>query len=328
MPLQNHPTYLHTLFVTAILVTGGVAHAQTAGPRSGAESAIVDSGRNDPASRWGRGLELSEGGLALSKKSTEGENFIVIQDAQGAPVLEMGTGVDHRMSFGFRGIWSSSAGLGMNEQHAPSSAEDDEKFIYYTMRYDGMRLRLSYFPGMRRGLDSSTEVNEPSNHSGIALGANYDGRIDGFGIGVSAGYTSADAPNDLAMPDMDTWTVGARVDVGGLRVSGGIQLGEDTRDAALQSAPAGWDEAWSLGARYRWGRNDVSLGYAYSENRPGLQAPGDDKRDAAALRYNRMLDGGVEWSINLMWADRDGSTGGDFADTDGTALSTAIRLSF
>ena len=143
-----------------------------------------------------------------------------------------------------------------------------------------------------------------------------------------AGYASTDALTDLAVPDMDAWTVGARFDVGGVQVSGSIQVGGDTRDDVSLLAGAGWDEAWNLGARYRWGRNDVSLAYLYGENRPNLSAPGDDKLDTATLSYARELDGGVQWSINLYWADQDGTATQSPADYDGTALSTAIRLSF
>ncbi len=56
-----------------------------------------------------------------------------------------------------------------------------------------------------------------------------------------------------------------------------------------------------------------------------LEAPGEDTFDAATLSYVRELDRGVKWSVNLLWADHDGEAA---ADTDGTALSTAIRLSF
>ncbi len=127
---------------------------------------------------------------------------------------------------------------------------------------------------------------------------------------------------------MDAVTIGARFDVGGLRVSGGFQMGNESRDDAKPLATSGWDETWNLGARYRWGRNDVSLAYAYGENRAVLNAPGDDKFDAATLSYVRKLDRGVKWSVNLLWADHSGQATGSADDNDGTALSTAVRLSF
>lgn len=327
MPQRSPQKCWQSLIVTAIVVTGGVAQAQTteSGHNSRASTGVID--RIVPDSRWGNGLELSKGGLALSQKSIKDESFI-IRDASDSPIPGVEANVDHRMSLGFRGIWSAETDLANPQESVSSSAEADEKIIYYTMRYDSIRLGLSYFPGTQRETDSSAASNAPSEQDSIALGANYDRRFDRIGVGVSAGYASTDAFSDLAIPDTDAWTVGARFDVGGLRVSGGVQLGGDSGDDVKLLAATGWDEAWNLGARYRWGRNDVSLAYAYGENRHDLEAPGDDKLDTATLSYARKLDGGVQWSINLFWADHDGKATGNAIDNDGTALSTAIRLSF
>ena len=342
---MRHQPCWKGLIVTAIVAAGGVAQAQTGGARYDAEAAAGASDRIDPGSRWGRGLELSEGGRAHSNTPTRGENFVVIRDPRGSPVP--GASVDHRMTLGFRGIWPTGSissnrptarplldwrhdgsGLATSGPGLSSSEEDDEKIIYYTLRYDGIQLGLSYVSGLERGSDRSADSAAATNHDGIAVGANFDRRFDDFGVGVSAGYVSADAFDDLEMPDMDALTVGARFDVGGLRVSGGFQMANEPREDAKQLAASGWDETWNLGARYRWGRNDVSLAYAYGENRADLKAPGDDKFDAATLSYIRKLDRGVKWSVNLLWAAHSGQATGGAADIDGTALSTAVRLSF
>ncbi len=315
------------LIVPVIVVVGGVAQAQTVGARDGAETAAGVSDRIDPGSRWGRGLELSADGRARSYSTSTGEKFVVNRDTLGSSVAGPGTVGDYRMTLGYRGIWPTGSDLTTNELGLSSSDEDDEQIIYYTMRYDGIRLGLSYFPGLERGAEHSADSAAPTNHDGIALGANYYRWFDEFGVGVSAGYKLGDAFDDLATPDTETFTVGARFDVGGFRVSGAFQKGSEPREDADPSATSDWDEAWNLGARYRWGRNDVSLAYAYGENRAVLEAPGEGTFNAATLSYVREFDRGVKWSINLLWADHDSETTGG-ADDDGAALSTAIRLSF
>ncbi len=340
--MRPRPSWI-VLIVAAIMSAGGVAQAQTGGARSDAEAAAGVSDRIDPGSRWGRGLELSEGGRAHS--NTPGENFFVIRDTLGSP--GPGASVAHRMTLGFRGIWPNGlgssnrpiarplldwkhddSGLTTSGPGLSSNAQDDEKTIYYTMRYDGIQLGLSYFSGLERGTNLSADSAASTNRDAIAFGANYDRRFDDFGVGVSAGYVSADAFDEREMPNMDALTIGARFDVGGFRLSGGFQMSNEPREDAKQLATSGWDETWNLGARYRWGRNDVSLAYAYGENRADLKAPGDERFDAATLSYVRELDRGVKWSVNLLWADQGGEAAGSADDTDGTALSTAIRLSF
>ncbi len=336
---MRHQTCWKSLIVTAILVAGGAAQAQTGGAPAGA------SDRIDPGSRWGRGLELSEDSRIHSNTPTRGENFFVIRDALESP--GPGASVAHRMTPGFRGFWPTGSGSSNRPTARPlldgkhdnsgrttsgpglsSSEQDDEKTIYYTMRYDGIQLGLSYFAGLQRGTDPSTDSAVPTNRDGIALGANFDRRFDDFGVGVSAGYISADAFDDREMSNVDALTVGARFDVGGFRLSGGFRRSNEPREDAKQLATSSWDETWILGARYRWGRNGVSLAYAYGENRTDLKAPGDERIDAATLSYDRELDRGVKWSVNLLWADHGGEAAGSADDTDGTALSTAVRLSF
>jgi hypothetical protein len=352
MHSKRYQPYWKALIAIAIVAGGGVAQAQIppGGARYDAEAASGVSQTMDPGSRWGRGLELSEGGFALSNTPIKGDGFVVIQDASGTlipgpPGPEVST--DHRMTLGFRGIWPtdsrstdqpiarplldwrhSGTGLTTRGPGSAASDEDIEKIIHYTMRNDGIQLGLSYFQGLERGIDNSAESGATTNPDGIALEANYGRQFYPYGIGLSVGYVAADAFDNRVLPHTDAWTVGARFDVGGLLVSGEFRMASDPREDGKQLAESSWDETWNLGARYRWGRNDVSLGYVYGDNRTVPKAPGDDKYDAATLSYVRELDRGVKWSVNLLWADHSGETISDRDESGGTALSTAIRLSF
>ena len=314
------------LIVTAIMAAGGEAQAQNGGARYDGEVAAGVFQRIDPGSRWGRGLELSEGGRAQSNTTATSENFVINRDTFGLP--GQGTIFDHQMTLGFRGIWPAGSALTATEPDLSSSKDDDEKITYYTMRYDGIQLGFSYSSVLERGADHLTYLAAPTKHDVIALGANYDRRFDEFGVGVSAGYLSANAFDDLETPGTETFTLGARFDMGGLRVSGGFQKGNELRENANQLASSDGDKVWNLGARYRWGRNDVGFTYAYGENRAVLNAPGEDTFDAATLSYVRKLDRGVKWSVNLIWADHGGESTSGADDNEGAALGTMIRLSF
>jgi predicted porin len=168
---------------------------------------------------------------------------------------------------------------------------------YYTPWFAGVRLGLSYIPELGAGRSA-----DPSYRDGIAFRANFDRRFDRFGIGVEAGYTAAEASNDVAVPDMGAWTVAARVDFagsfGGLRVSGGFKKNNDP-GGDLAATAAGSGEAWNIGARYLWSRNDVRLAYGRGDNQAVIASPGDDEHDAATLSYARTFGRGVKWSVNL-----------------------------
>ena len=62
--MMRSKTCWKVLIVTAIMAAGGEAQAQNGGARYDGEVAAGVFQRIDPGSRWGRGLELSEGGRA------------------------------------------------------------------------------------------------------------------------------------------------------------------------------------------------------------------------------------------------------------------------
>jgi predicted porin len=298
MPLGKLPTFCLILVAAANLHPNATAMAQHQ-PKRGPP--------------WKHAFELSEHAGRPSKKPAADDEFVIIRGANDIPAPGADDDVDYLISLGYRGIWTSEAGPWNSET---PGADDTDGVIHYTMRYDGLRLGLAVDPGA------------PSARNGAVFAADFDRRFVTFGLGLTASYAPADPSADLDLPDFGAWTVGARFSVGGLDVSGEIRKAANTAGDAGPATGAGWDEEWNLGARYRWGHNDISLAYAYGENRPEPAAAGDDKLDAAALSYARKLIGGVEWSINLLWTDRDAAAASGPAGLDGTSLSTAVRLSF
>ncbi len=342
--MRPRPTWM-VLIATAVIGAGGVAQAQTGGVRHDADAAAGVAGRIGPGTRWGSGLELSDGGRAHSDTLAEGEAYVVIRDTLGSVTVGKESGAGHRMTVGNSSIWA--AGFGSSNRAGarrdwnldrsagsasglgpPSGEVVHDRISYYTPRFEGFQLGLSYVPGLDRERMRSASSAGATHHDGFALGARFDRRFDRFGIGVAAGYETAEASDNVMMPDLDTWTVAARFEFGGLRVSGEFKKTNDLREDAKPLATSGRDEAWDFGARYLWGRNDVSLAYAHGAGLAVTAMPNDDELDAATLSYARTLGRGVKWSVNLYWANVAGEDFGKSDDNDGMALTTGLRLNF
>ena len=345
------PNRCIVLIITAIVGAGGVAQAQTGGarPDTGARAGVSD--RIGPGTRWGSGFELSDGGLARSGSPAKDEAYVVIRDTLGSLTLGPEAGAAHRMTVGRAGIWATGFGSSSGAAARPRrdwaldgsagltsglgsllGEEVRDKITYYTPWFAGIRLGLSYTPSFELGAGRSADSAGAAYRDGIAVRANFDRQFDRFGIGVVAGYAAAEASDDVATPDMDAWTIAARFDFGGsfdgLRVSGEFMKNSDPPGDAPTTATPGSGEAWNIGARYLWGRNDVRLAYGHGDSRAVIATPGDDGQDAATLSYARTFGRGVKWSVNLYWADTASEAARGSDDNDGMALTTGLRLNF
>ena len=263
----------------------------------------------------------------------------------GSLILGPETGAGQRMTVGFGGIWA--AGFAPSDRpdvrlrpdrklDGPAPAADRlgrlpdgvarQTLGYYTPRFAGLQLGLSTIasPG---GAGRSTVAGlapAATNLDGIALAARFDRRFDRFRIGIAAGYAAADTSDDSAWPAIDAWTVAALFDVSGLRVSGEFEKNDDPRHGVAPTATPVSGAAWNIGATYQWGRNDVSLAYGHGKNRAALIAPSD----GAMMSYDRTLGRGVDWSVNLYWAEAVPSAIRGSEGDEAVALTTGLRLNF
>ena len=292
-----------------------------------------------------------DGNLVSQGSDVIDEAYLIIRGSFGQLTLGSEDNAGHLMTIGYSGSWATGVGQNLsfdvgdwitippgfnrdfdstiNDPRLRSGDNDSEKITYYTPRFEGFQLGFSYIPEFAQDMNGSVASVSAVYHDGIALGANFDRKFDQFGIGIAAGYLSAESADGIANPDPDAWNIAARLDFGGFRVAGAFKKNNDMRDSAGASVlTSNSGEIWDVGVRYRWGPNGISLVYSHGEGEAVIATPGDDELDASILSYARTLGPGVKWSVNLFWADYTGETPGSTDDNDGMALTTALRLSF
>ncbi len=294
----------------------------------------------------------------LSAAFGEGDDQIDeawIRASGGFGQIRLGTTdpVSRRMTFGYLGSASTAVGhndllfdapVWVDQSGGPSLtqladfASDAESVSYYTPRFSGFQLGVSYAP------DTSEDDNATWDRSGnqsrgstagggpatfvdiVGLGANYEGKLGDFGIGAAIGYNTAersDAAEEAIDRDQATGdaespeavNAGLFVDMRNVRIGVGY-MDADSGDGTSEGSADGFD----AGIRYTFGANKAMLAYAAVEDDAGGES------SAGEIAFARSLGPGVTWSLSLIWADWDGGT--DETRADGYAISSGLTLSF
>ncbi len=224
---------------------------------------------------------------------------------------------------------------------------DENTISYYTPRFAGFQLGLSYSPSVvdtGDGKDFPVEADRNDDfYNGFAVGLNYVQDFNGFGVSASAGYRRASTPKDLN----DFLDLGLGIDGGdvqmvcfGLQLSyGGFMVGGSY--ANQMSGPnfgliTTEGQSWDVGASYSYGPWHVGATYFHSKVEGyyntasmsafiGVDTTGDSKVQAATLGLAYDLGPGIELSGTLMWASYDTEFG---YTVDGVAGILGTKFSF
>lgn len=169
---------------------------------------------------------------------------------------------------------------------ANSNAADVIGIHYATPNFNGFQANFSYHPS--NGTDGGGDTNNvafndsaPGNVENIfSVGARYQGDFDGFGFGISGGYTDGSGQNDIA-------TFGANVGAAGFKIAGTF---EDD----------GTDE-FAIGVQYSNGPITVGGGYTFDDV-SGVAGNTDDVQIAAGwLTY--AIAPGVSGTVGVEYTD-------------------------
>jgi predicted porin len=179
-----------------------------------------------------------------------------------APTAIAGHGVDspnffHATPPGTHGIASNYTFL--------NTTSDANKLTYFTPRFAGFQLGLSYTPSLAGGLGGSSGSygNLPDNTVGaqekiVEIGANYVNSFGGIDVAISAGYLTGSLEQDAAgFDDQEVFTLGTQIGFAGFTFGGGYQ--KNNLGVALDEDL----EQWNVGLTYGFGPFTVGAGYGY-----------------------------------------------------------------
>lgn len=198
------------------------------------------------------------------------------------------------------------------------SNEDATKITYYTPRFSGFQLGVSYTPD---GGDAGTAAGFTGDLSGdfehiFGLGLNYTGQYDQ--VGVQAAVTGEWGDSELAgSDDLAAWNVGLVLEYEGWSAGGSYG---DWDDSGLATGSTADLDYWTLGAAYETGPYGISITYLESES-------GAAEFDNVVVGADYQLAPGLVPYIELSFFDADDGIAGT-TDNDGTVLLLGTELSF
>lgn len=330
---------------TAKLDNGITIHADT-------EFEVIGSGGAETV----RGLE--GGGTAqVGSDELVDETSMDIRGSFGQFTLGQKDNAGNQMTTGYAGSWATNVGQNiafdrhdwvalpsglhnglrfngaLNDVRLRSGGENDSlQITYFTPRFEGVQLGFSYIPAYRHGpgdgLGTAGADTSSKYHNGFAAGINYNGKFDGMGLGLAAGYLTASAPTSwTGSEDMSAYVIAARADFGPFRVAAAFKENKDTGAGGSLDG-----RMYDVGARYKFGPNAVSVAYTSGSIQGSAADPDDFEDDGAAIAYRRALGPGVFWQGTLLYSDfksetEDPATGMRNTN-DGWAATTSVLLVF
>ncbi|HTY69440.1 MAG TPA: porin [Alphaproteobacteria bacterium] len=233
---------------------------------------------------------------------------------------------------------------------------DSEKISYFTPRFEGFQIGLSYVPEITqdRGGIGGVRYNSNTYHSGFTAGLNFTRAFGAIDIAASAGYARFSKPDSTGaisngtLSDPQGYLAGAQVGYAGFRVGGSYLKQKDyaavsagQTGAATAMSGAGWTGAtgqllngssYDLGLTYTFGPAVVGIDYFNGHNK-GLTTAGNnngsDRVEGGAVTGRYQLGPGVNVEASVFHFNVRGNASTSGVDkNNATGLMTGLLLNF
>lgn len=232
-----------------------------------------------------------------------------------SPWFVPGNGVDSPNILNSFGATSVTTGYGFRHSTFSLMAADANKVTYFTPRFAGFQLGLSYTPettfnGPNPNGRLGLVANNTSIEDVVEVALNYAGSFGSVDLGVDGFYVSGDAPTATA-GDPEELGFGANIGFAGFTLGGAWYQSEDLflTSVPVPSTVGLEEEVWTVGLSY--GTGPWTVGVAYLEDEisfPG--ASSDITTWQAGGGYN--LGSGVDVGLDLQMSEITGFGGGSW----------------
>ncbi len=209
---------------------------------------------------------------------------------------------------------------GLSSYTEVAGNNDIARITYYTPSFSGFTAGISYAPGTT-GNVSGGIANRAAGGTAVTdifdIGVNYSQSFGTTDVTLAARWGTGDS-NVAGVSDPETWGVGFQVGFSGFTF--GASYAENDNGAA---AGVGDQQGYSVGVAYdAAGPWTFGLEAYLGEVEAGAN---DGEYEYYKLAANRDMGPGVSWTTYLLHGETENGAG---ADIDGTAIGTAINLSF
>jgi outer membrane protein OmpU len=253
----------------------------------------------DNGIKYGVNVELSGGGA----DATSADEAYAYIDSDVWGRLELGDqdDVTNRMMLGswnaHKGLGGPFGGLGMllsgweslgaanlmsRADHQALTSGDDTKASYFSPRFGGFQVGASLTPdtGVNAGTTGLLDTDNDGDYNNVlGLAANYVGKFDDIGVGLSVFYETGDdvnvtgVNNSVEIEDLEILGIGGNISTAGFTFGAHYRdLNNSEMTAAQVAAGASGGEQWSVGLGYQAGPWGVSVWYLDAERNAATSA--------------------------------------------------------
>ena len=204
--------------------------------------------------------------------------------------------------------------------------DDSGKISYFSPRFSGVQLGVSFIPNFQAGGDSNSSLKVSNNNvnNGFAGGINFTEDFNGFGVQLSAGYLFGDTAADSVTggnDNLNAYDFGAQFSYAGFSFGGAYNKGTgDAGDTTRFNS-----QSWIVGAAYEVGAYTVGVNYMKGEENP-TGSGGKGHLDQAILSGSYQLGPGIRLVGGVFWFD--GENENNIETNDGWGATTGLKLGF
>ncbi len=277
---------------TAGSTNSGLVARRTYGWLQGDQWGHVEYGSNDSAAR---NLKVDASNIARATGGIDGDWYLFAdantQGAGSAGALAGGAG---------GGKFITVPRLPIEAGPANGFASDiygnDTKITYYTPRFSGFQLGVSYAPNVAdRGQLDARNYSSTAGSNAWSGGLNYEGQFDQ--VGVAAAVTGESAKTDVntggTNNSVEAWNAGAKLSYMGWSAAGSYGDWQDSFAANGTKA-----DYWTGGVAYETGPLGASVTYLGSETKPtGF----DNKFQDVSVGVDDKLSPGLTPFVEYTW---------------------------
>jgi len=229
---------------------------------------------------------------------------------------------------------------------------DSERVSYYTPRFEGFQLGLSYTPEISQDRGDVVKYESNNYKNALSAGLNFTRSFGAIDTAAYVGYVTYDKPENSGAgtaKDPKAYGAGAQVAYAGFRLGGSYSKFKDFYTLVGTTTAVGTSQtttgatgvndyvndgrAWDVGLTYTFGPAEVGATYFQGKNKAATSITGDDKSKIFSVSGRYTLGPGVQLLATGFHAKITGegttlSSGQDVDNNKATGVLGGVVLSF
>jgi len=298
----------------------GLNARRTYGYLQGDQWGHIEFGSNDSAAR---NLKVDASNIARATGGIDGDWYLFANTNSATA----GSGTFGNGTAKFITVPRLPVEAGPANGFASDVYGNDTKITYYTPRFSGFQLGVSYAPDMaNRGQAASLNTTVNGDAADVFSGGlNYENQFDQLGVAAAITGEHAKTQNNLTVTngsDVEAWNAGLKLSYMGFSAAGSYG---DWRDSFAASGTKA--DYWTGGVAYETGPVGASVTYLGSQTK---QTGSNDKFQDVSVGVDYKLAPGLTPFVEYTWYDLNpnGAAATFGAENKGSVVIVGSQLSF